>query len=159
MTDDLGKQVDAFARLTHAQAIRLASLAVDHPGGTWHWNDCGCCFCFHPPGDQRGGYVVGKDGEGDYLAARKDAPVSWQPLGTRVRFKYDWLVWPHAMVAAWSTGTLVEPYGETLVAVKLDSPSMALDQEGRPGLTDWDDEVHFHQEMRDSADDVLEVIA
>lgn len=54
-----------------AQYATLLALAQEHPGGTFHLGNCGCCVCFHPPGDKRGGWVIGSDGSSDYHPAHE----------------------------------------------------------------------------------------
>ena len=48
------------------QVLTLLAITTEHPGSTWHFNDCGCCVCIHPGGDKAKGYIVGPDGEFDY---------------------------------------------------------------------------------------------
>lgn len=47
------------------QAETLASLCKQHPGSTWHFNDCGCCICLHPGGDKSQGFIINFDGDAE----------------------------------------------------------------------------------------------
>jgi hypothetical protein len=47
------------------QVLTLGAIAQEHPGSTWHFNDCGCCVCLHTPD---GSWVIGPDGESEYFA-------------------------------------------------------------------------------------------
>lgn len=55
------------AWITWPQAERLVVLSAENPGSTWHVNTCGCCVCFHPGGDTAHGWIIGADGEADYV--------------------------------------------------------------------------------------------
>ena len=57
--------------MTIAQAVVVAQLVSENPGGTWHMNECGCCACVHPPGDNTRGWVVGADGDADYVEVHR----------------------------------------------------------------------------------------
>jgi hypothetical protein len=48
--------------LPWVQVDELHRLALTYPGSTWHMNDCGCCACLHPGGDESRGWIVNADG-------------------------------------------------------------------------------------------------
>ena len=52
--------------MTKRQVLRLAALSHEHPGGIWHFNECGCCVCFHPPGGNHRGWIINSSGDADY---------------------------------------------------------------------------------------------
>lgn len=54
-------------RMTIVQALQVATLVEAHAPAHWHMNDCGCCVTVHPDDDCTRGFVVGQDGEFDYL--------------------------------------------------------------------------------------------
>ena len=53
--------------LTYPQANAVVALKVENPNATWHMADCGCCVCLHPEGDSSRGWLIGQDGEAEYM--------------------------------------------------------------------------------------------
>jgi hypothetical protein len=55
--------------LVQAEAIGRSLREFEKP--CWHRNECGCCFSIHespePGATLTGGYVVGPDGERDWI--------------------------------------------------------------------------------------------
>lgn len=66
--------LEQIARMTLPQQAELVRLSLEHPGSTWHFNDCGCCVCFHPEGKthNKTGYIIGADGESEFHDTRTD---------------------------------------------------------------------------------------
>lgn len=60
---------DALAVLSRMPAVQLnelTRLVRAHPGGAWHFADCGCCLCLHPPEGTDRGWLIGPDGTSEW---------------------------------------------------------------------------------------------
>lgn len=54
--------------LPEPQVRELFRLACEYPGSSWHLNECGCCVCLHPDGDDKhSGWIIGEDGGSSYV--------------------------------------------------------------------------------------------
>ena len=67
MSTDREKAQALMDRLTPEQLDSLLGCLNRQPNSTWHFNDCGCCVCVHPGGDPTRAYIIGDDGEFDYI--------------------------------------------------------------------------------------------
>lgn len=74
-----GRMVDFSPKLTTSdgvelplvQALAIAEILGRELGSTWHMNECGCCACVHPPGDNTKGWIVNADGDADYVEVHR----------------------------------------------------------------------------------------
>ena len=53
--------------LTADQTIALADRLDEFDDPVWHVNACGCCVSVHNRDDGHRGYVIGRDGEADWV--------------------------------------------------------------------------------------------
>lgn len=53
--------------LTLVQLERVAELGKELGEYQWHQNECKCCVTVHPVGRHDCGYVVGNDGEYEWV--------------------------------------------------------------------------------------------
>jgi DNA-directed RNA polymerase subunit E'/Rpb7 len=62
-----------FVRLTLIQASITADLMQEFEHPVWHLNHCGCCVTVHDADDNTRGYIIGQDGEYDYVDLASDS--------------------------------------------------------------------------------------
>jgi hypothetical protein len=56
-------------RMTLPQALEMGRVFECFVDPVWHPNECGCCIAVHERGDGTRGYIVGADGESDWVEA------------------------------------------------------------------------------------------
>lgn len=56
-------------RIPLVQALEISRVLGDFDDPVWHLNDCGCCISVHERDDDTRGYIVGADGESDWVEA------------------------------------------------------------------------------------------
>jgi hypothetical protein len=72
----LNEGTDREVTLTFMQMCVIAELRMKlGKGATWHQNNCRCCVTVHPPGHHDRGYLVGEDGEYDWVGPEWIPPV------------------------------------------------------------------------------------
>lgn len=55
--------------LTVVQVMRIRELGEQLGEHEWHPNECGCCVTVHRRGEHHAGYIIGSDGEYDWVEA------------------------------------------------------------------------------------------